>query len=381
MASPYETQTISGYNANPPSDDATQVASNQIEWQKHIDKIGGPLKTLSESINTEILSAFDKIAFNGVSAKTANYTVLSSDQGKLITMTGSNTVTLPAADNGPNFFIAVKNIGTGTVTVDGNGSETIDGSASFSLSQNDFSVLVSSGTTWTSMTAQAGVGSGGFIGTEIFTSSGTWTKPSGTNAVEVWVIGGGGGAGGVATAGLGEAIISGGGGGGGAVYRYISSGLGATETVTVGSGGSGGAAGANNGSQGGTSSFGSFGSANGGAGGTAGSAIPVSTVTSNANFVGAGGTTSVGNSSTTRQERGQTAGISLVFDNGLTLAAPPAAPGLDLFGHARFGYRVMQTTDGLVPGHGAPAVGGWQLATADAGGDGADGIVVVKSYR
>lgn len=152
MANPYSTQTISGYNANPPSDDATQVASNQIEWQKHLDKIGGPIKTLSEAINTELLSAFGKIAFNSVNAKTANYTALASDQGKLITAANAITITLPAASVGPNFFLAVKNINTDTdvVTIDGAGSETIDNNTTLALGPQDFILLVSSGTAWTS---------------------------------------------------------------------------------------------------------------------------------------------------------------------------------------------------------------------------------------
>lgn len=58
---PYTQVSITGYNANPPDDDGSQVASNEIEWAKHKDKLGDPLKTAVEAINTNVNSAFDTI--------------------------------------------------------------------------------------------------------------------------------------------------------------------------------------------------------------------------------------------------------------------------------------------------------------------------------
>ena len=54
---PYTTQTIAGFNATAPADDGSTVASNRVEWAKHIDKIGTPLKTLAEGINSQALTA------------------------------------------------------------------------------------------------------------------------------------------------------------------------------------------------------------------------------------------------------------------------------------------------------------------------------------
>ena len=58
---PYTTVSITGYNANPPDDDGSQVSSNEIEWAKHKDKLGDPIKTAVESINTNVNNAFDTV--------------------------------------------------------------------------------------------------------------------------------------------------------------------------------------------------------------------------------------------------------------------------------------------------------------------------------
>lgn len=94
----------------------------------------------------------------------------------------------------------------------------------------------------------------------VYTASATWTKPVNLVYVVVEVQAAGGGSG---SSGAAAGNSSGGGGAGGYSKRLIpAASLGATETVTVGSGGGAGSSG--NGSTGGNSSFGTLATATGG---------------------------------------------------------------------------------------------------------------------
>lgn len=97
----------------------------------------------------------DQVIETPVVAKSANFTILTSQKGSLFEVDASSasvSATLPTvADAGNNFEVTIKKVDSSSnaVTVDGNGSETIDGSTTQTLSnQYDAITVVSDGTEW-----------------------------------------------------------------------------------------------------------------------------------------------------------------------------------------------------------------------------------------
>ena len=198
---------------------------------------------------------------------------------------------------------------------------------------------------------------GGLASTQIFTSSGTWTKPSGINRILVIASGGGGGGG------AGQFDIGGGGGGaGGYAWRLINATSLTSATVTIGSAGAGGSPPNSPGGNGGTTTIVDSGNTwitcNGGTGGAA-------SVTGGSG--GAGGTATGGDfniTGGTGDRQGKGGGNNLMgFGGNRTSIA-----GL---GHDASGYG----------GGGGPAERHFTFGTAKAGGDGTPGIVIFMEYK
>ena len=112
---------------------------------------------------------------------------------------------------------------------------------------------------------------GGLKSIQVFTSTGTYTKPAGISTVKVTVTGAGGGGGAHGAAN----DYGAGGGAGGTAIKIIDVSSVSTVSVNVGAAGAVAAPGSNNGGNGAGSSFGSYATGNGGAGGVQGNQGPV----------------------------------------------------------------------------------------------------------
>jgi hypothetical protein len=234
---------------------------------------------------------------DAVDVKTANYTVLAADDGKLIRGNAATDITfsLPTVVGNVGMILHFLNSNaTGNVILDPSGAQTINGAATYTLEDQWSGIsLWSDGSAWRGFSdilptvqqaeAEAGTATfprawtaervgqaiaalGGSISDQqVFDASGTWSKPaSGTFVlVECWAGGGSGG----------RASDGGGGGGGGGAYTSFTSSLtalGATETVTIGAGGAAKSGTNQVGDVGGTTTFGSLLAAYGGSGGKIG---------------------------------------------------------------------------------------------------------------
>jgi hypothetical protein len=80
----------------------------------------------------------------------SNYTAGASDRAKMFVWTGGlGTLTLPtAAGVGSDWFVAVRNGGSGNLVIDPQGLETINGAANLTLAPGDSATAVTDGTNW-----------------------------------------------------------------------------------------------------------------------------------------------------------------------------------------------------------------------------------------
>lgn len=151
--------------------------------------------------NGTVITALQTLGSLGADTvtKSANYTVATTDRGKIILCTGTFTLSLTAATTlAKGFSFVVINIGSGLVTIDPSSSETIDGTSTKEIDAGSWAIITCNGSTFYSMGAVPTTGA--LIGFQVFTASGTYTKSTNDPSyVIVEVVGGGGTSGGTST--------------------------------------------------------------------------------------------------------------------------------------------------------------------------------------
>jgi hypothetical protein len=198
---------------------------------------------------------------------------------------------------------------------------------------------------------------------QVFTSSGTWTRPTGILTIVVTVVGSGGGGAGGSESGS-DGVSGGGGGGGGYAIEKIDVASLASETVTIGAGGAGGSSGTI-GVAGDTSSFGSYCSATGGGPGNPGST---------SNYNGQGGVGGVGTGGNVQNGHGGpgTPYLRTYWGSG--------SPSGSCVGGATY----LSLQSGSNTSHVYGCGGNGQTGSGGSGSsdnDGAAGVVVVWEYK
>lgn len=153
MSLPYPGTSVTGYNANPPPDDGSQVATNEVTWSGIKTKIGDPLDTFAGNVDSNLTAAFEKLMDGSAVVSTAtSYAAGAADQGKLIVSTASGiTITTPDAGTvGAPFVFAINNQSTGNITLAGNAtnSQTVDGETTQTIQPGGGCIVKTDGTNW-----------------------------------------------------------------------------------------------------------------------------------------------------------------------------------------------------------------------------------------
>lgn len=347
---------------------------------------GGPVSPLAGNINLVGSGAVS------VSGNPGTHTLTISAPTVATTFTANTGSAVPALNNlnifgSPTPVIATTASGSTMTTniVNGNNGQLIIGGGSNAAWANITSlggtVTITNGPNTINLEVNS------TVNVLVFTTSGTYTPSTGMTSCLIEVIGGGGGGGGC-TGSLAAnqwSVASAGGSGGYAKNLFNAATIGGSQVVTVGAGGAGGAAGNNPGTAGGTSSVGALISATGGAGGPGGDVYGMGAPTSPLLFDASAGGSGIGGYI---NMVGGYSTYGLMLSLGVSLVALPcgAGGGISFYGagsgqEPNFGTPPPPPNDGLNYGSGGGGAATANTLSADiAGGNGADGIVIITEF-
>lgn len=232
------------------------------------------------------------------------------------------------------------------------------------------------GAGWVNLLAFLGLGdgSGRYLGTRVFTASGTYTPTAGTKKVVVTVVGGGGGGGGTFPTNASQNAAGSGGGGGAEAVGIFTTGFSGVAMVV---GSAGVSAAASSGTNGGVTSFGTLLTAGGGDGGERGLAVISGNTARSSGGVTVTGTPLI-------VKAGQDGGNGTVFSVGVALSGKG--------GDTSYGYGGPPAGTGSTAGSGNPGSTGKNYGTggsgaacsisdaARSGGAGQPGVIIVEEY-
>ena len=165
--------------ALPSASSFTGSGVTEADFKTQLTNLISYLTGLLDTPGTTV-SALQKLGAlgNSVLAKSAAYTVVAADRGKLIDCTaGTWPLSLTAAATLGSFAFAVRNSGSGTITIDPNLSEQIDGATTIALAAGESCVVVCDGTKFYTIGKSTGYAAGDNIsiaGNVI--SAGGWRK-------------------------------------------------------------------------------------------------------------------------------------------------------------------------------------------------------------
>lgn len=99
MGTKYSSNASSGYNSTPPADDGTVSEANKVKYSTIKTKLADPIKTLADTINSELATHFDNGPNNYTTSQTlaaANYNQVNQVSGSGVTLSLTAATTLTA---------------------------------------------------------------------------------------------------------------------------------------------------------------------------------------------------------------------------------------------------------------------------------------------